>query len=109
MPSCLPREVSVPELVTQSGFEAAVEAWRTKHRLAEDDPLVALVELLRIDPARGGPAAHERTKELPSEPRCTASPKPSASVPEPGIHRWVAVAAIALAALGGFVLGRGFP
>ncbi len=94
------------EPVEDAGFQAAVEAWRKKHQLPADDPLVALVELLRLNP----PPRPEATPSVVSvNPPDREAPQPTAHsrVPD-GVNAWIAVMAVLAAAVGGFLLGRGW-
>jgi len=67
-------------------FTEDIQAWRQRHAIAEDDPLVALVELL----------------EIHLEHHLTGRPlRRSEAIPW-----WVLATSILLAATGGFFLGR---
>lgn len=65
----------------------AVRAWREKHGLAADDPLVAAVELMQLH-------------LLSLSPRIRGYWH---------LRRWVAVLSVLIGAAGGFVLGRALP
>ena len=93
------------EPVDDAGFQAAVEAWRKKHQLPTDDPLVALVELLRLNPPPRPEATPSGSSANPTdrEPLQLAA---HSRVPD-GVNAWIAVMAILAAAMGGFLLGRG--
>lgn len=101
-------------------LRAAVDAWRQRHGLREDDPVFLLVELLQLHQHHWEARRQQRDEQAgsarmvasagqgdsvsaPSEPPVVPA---SASLPSPGVRPWVAALAVLLAALGGFFLGR---
>ena len=109
-------------------FEEAVAEWRSRHRLAEDDAVLLLVELFRLHQRHWDEL---RRRELPSfeqfrsdiaklteaakafHQQSAALLEAIRSQPIRGAkHRlslWVATAAAILALLAGFLIGRAFP
>ena len=105
----------MPDSALERDLKACVESWRQRHGLREDDAVLLLVELFRIhqhhwDALRQSigldPRSSDRKDEATSEPKApeTATPTP----PPPGVHPMVALLAIAMAAAGGFLLGKGW-
>ena len=82
-------------------IEAAVEAWRAKHQLRADDPVLLVTEVFHIYQRHSGQL--QPGGVLGSTPASAAKPTPD------GISRSVAAAALLLAALGGFAVGKGWP
>lgn len=70
--------------------ERAVAEWRMRHRLAADDPIVLVTELLDL-------YARYHGGSLPTN---------SGDAHSGHVAGWAAVVAVVLAAVGGFILGR---
>jgi hypothetical protein len=109
-------------------FKEAVAEWRSRHRLAEDDAVLLLVELFRLHQWHWDEL---RRRELPSFQQFRADiaklteaakafQQTSAALLEglrsqprrwtgPRVSLWVATVAAILALVAGFLIGRGFP
>lgn len=103
----------MPEVERDTELEALLEAWRRKHQVKEDDPILLVVDLFRIHHQHWESIRQRSIRESPTKPDM---PEDTSRQPEtragwkesPWIQRVAAVAAIGLAAGGGFMLGRGF-
>lgn len=100
----------------EADLKACVDAWRKKHGLREDDAVLLLMDLFRIH-LHHWDALRRSLDPVPSEttPMNASLAHPAADGPSadgdgsPAVRRMVGLAAIGLAAGGGFMLGRGWP
>ena len=102
----------MPEVGKDTELEARVEAWRRQHQIQEDDPILLVVELFRIHHHHWEVTRQRSIQQFPAKPdipECAlGQPETKAGWQESQwIQRVAAVAAIGLAAGGGFMLGRG--
>ena len=99
---------------TRSGdLETRVEAWRRQNNVREDDPVFLLLDLFRIhlnhwdDHRQQATRGQSEPEVANASPQELGKPKPGSKA-QPWVQRMAAVAGIGLAAVGGFMLGRGF-
>ncbi len=102
----------MPEVGKDIDLEARVEAWRRQHQVKEDDPILLVVDLFQIHHQHWESIRQRSIRESPTKPDMpgdtSRQPEPNAGWKgSPWIQRVAAVAAIGLAAGGGFMLGRG--
>lgn len=103
----------MPEVGKDTELEARVDAWRRQHQIQEDDPILLVVDLFRIHHHHWESIRQRSIQKSPAKPDipvgASGQPEPNAGWKgSPWVQRLVAVAAIGLAAGGGFMLGRGF-
>jgi hypothetical protein len=102
----------VPEVRNDTELEARVEAWRRQHHIQEDDPILLVADLFRIHHHHWEATRQRSIQNSPAKPDIPegASRQPETKTgwkESAWIQRVAAVAAIGLAAGGGFMLGRG--
>lgn len=117
----------MPDGSPEADLRVAIDDWKMRHHLADDDPVLLVAELFALHlkhgpkPAAGLPAQSggtDRTGNLPapaattvmhtdSVPGLTAAPADAAR--HGGIGRRAAALALLLAAAGGYLFGKAWP
>ena len=110
----------MPDQDLDAELRVAVDAWRQRHGLPEDDPVILLVELLQLHQRHWDARQRQRADADSPSPIAGAAGQGSlpavpvrplaASVPASSNRLadtpWLGGLAILIAALGGYVLGR---
>ncbi len=100
MSSSSPRP-AMPVEPMDAEIDAAVAAWRAKHQLRADDPVLLVTGVFHI--------YQHHSLRLQPWGISSSSPGVGAKTAPDGISRSAAAIGLLLAALGGFAVGRGWP